>query len=377
MNRVVLIKKFFEEFDLEFSKKINERTSVIPLERKLFGEKIRELRKKTGLKRDEAAKAIGKKSPHIIVYYESGRNLPPKEYIEFLCKRACLSPDETVKLFEDFEKIKKTRYRRVYQRVIQERKQFGENLRKLREKAGLTRSEVAHIAEAVTPMKRSSFYSAIWKYEKGIQCPPDWYVRLLCEKACISKAEEEKLIEELALLRYFRGNGSKKVDCEASNKTDKTLPNRESEDKNHRVSQICFHISPKEDEVVRNAVIRSDVFVSTFDFLRTVKECFKNSLERVLNLENSTKNQNEKLEEEQTYSSPPEWFVKDFFNHYGKNLQGGRRHVRLLRFDADKHILHHFRDKMECRPGELFRICMLYAAEKVLRTEKGTSTIKG
>jgi len=66
--------------------------------RKELGMKLRSLRKKAGLKRSEAAELLGKKSEVVISYYESGKFLPPAEYVDLLAKRLNLKKEEVEEL---------------------------------------------------------------------------------------------------------------------------------------------------------------------------------------------------------------------------------------------------------------------------------------
>lgn len=112
---------FLARFEKEFEKAVLEkqkpgrkkydssRLFYIASRRKL-GLKLRELRKKAGLTRDEAIKLVNLKSPVMITYYEIGRSFPPEEYIEKLGKLAHSSDEEIEELKRELRCLKIVRF---------------------------------------------------------------------------------------------------------------------------------------------------------------------------------------------------------------------------------------------------------------------------
>jgi len=78
--------------------------------RRKFGFKLRELRKKAKLTRDEAVKFANVNSPTMITYYEIGRSFPPEEYVKKLGKLAGLSRKEIEKLQQELKCLRIMRF---------------------------------------------------------------------------------------------------------------------------------------------------------------------------------------------------------------------------------------------------------------------------
>jgi len=88
-------------FDSEVEKQLSglkRRPQQEEVLRKKLGTRLRDLRKKAGLKRREVAELLGKRSETLISYYESGKHLPPVEYIDLLAERLNLKKEEVHEL---------------------------------------------------------------------------------------------------------------------------------------------------------------------------------------------------------------------------------------------------------------------------------------
>lgn len=113
-----------QEFEKKRKKLDNSRLFCVASRRK-FGFKLRELRKKAKLTRDEAAKLANINSPTMITYYEIGRSFPPEEYVEKLGKLAGLSREEIEKLQQELKCLRIMRFQPTAGRQRQKGEEIG------------------------------------------------------------------------------------------------------------------------------------------------------------------------------------------------------------------------------------------------------------
>jgi len=103
MNTAVTLPQlelFISLFDSEIEEqilKLKRRPHYEEIFRKELGMRLRNLRKKAGLKRKEVAKLLGK-AESMISYYESGDRFPPVEYIDLLAEKLNLKKEEVDEL---------------------------------------------------------------------------------------------------------------------------------------------------------------------------------------------------------------------------------------------------------------------------------------
>lgn len=91
---------FVALFDSEIEKQIlslKRRPRHEEVLRKELGMRLRNLRKRAGLKRKEAAELLGK-AESMISYYEGGDRFPPVEYIDLLAEKLNLKREEVDEL---------------------------------------------------------------------------------------------------------------------------------------------------------------------------------------------------------------------------------------------------------------------------------------
>lgn len=107
-------------FDRKLSERVKKIKERILPEKKVFGRILKEIRKKAGIERGVIISFLGKKSPHLVAYYENGKAIPSNEYIECLGNLAGINQEEVENLkkyaeyLRQIHKTKKNNGRKLY-----------------------------------------------------------------------------------------------------------------------------------------------------------------------------------------------------------------------------------------------------------------------